>query len=72
VPQHVWVDREWQPRGLSGPGDHFQESRGRGRTATLGNEDISRFRVLPTELTQCPDLGQQQTLVRLSRAPAAN
>ena len=46
VPKHVRVDREWQLGGLSGPGDHFQESRGRGRTAALGDKNIPRFHVL--------------------------
>ncbi len=47
VSEHVRVDREWQLRGHSGPGDHFQESRGRGGSAALGDEDISRFHILP-------------------------
>ena len=33
-------------RGFPGPGDHFQESGGRGRTAALGNENVTRFHVL--------------------------
>jgi hypothetical protein len=46
VSKHVRVDREWQLRGLTGPGDHLQESGGRGRTAALGNKNVSRFHVL--------------------------
>ncbi len=46
VSKHVRVDREWQLRGLTGPGDHFQESGGRGRTPAFGDKNVSRFRVL--------------------------
>jgi len=48
VPEHVRVDREWELGGFSGPSDHFQESCGRRGTATLGDEDISSFHILPT------------------------
>ena len=55
VPKHVRVDRERQLSSLSGPSDHFQETRRRGRTAALGNENIPRDRLLPAELAQRPD-----------------
>jgi len=47
VPEHVRVNREWQLCGFSNPGDRFQESRGRGRTAAFGDEDVARFHILP-------------------------
>jgi hypothetical protein len=48
VPEHVRVNREWELGSFSGPSDHLQESCCRGWTASLGNENVSRFRILPT------------------------
>jgi hypothetical protein len=47
VPEHVRVNREWELGSFSGPSDHLQESRGRGWTTSLGDEDISSFHILP-------------------------
>jgi hypothetical protein len=41
------MDREWQICGFSKPGDRFQETRNRGRTAALRDEDVARFHILP-------------------------
>jgi hypothetical protein len=43
VAKHVRVDREWKFCGLSSADDHFQETRSRGRTTALGDEDVPRF-----------------------------
>jgi len=55
VPEHVRVNRKRQLCGFSSPGDCFQESRGRGGTAALGDEDISRRWILTTQLAQRSD-----------------
>jgi hypothetical protein len=47
VPEHVRVNREWELGSFSGPSDHLQESCSRGWTASLGDEDISSFHILP-------------------------
>jgi hypothetical protein len=47
VPEHVRMDWEWELCGFSDPGDRFQETRGRGRPAALGDEDVARFHILP-------------------------
>jgi hypothetical protein len=48
VPEHVRVNREWELGSFSGPSDHLQESCSRGWTASLGDENVSRFHILPT------------------------
>jgi hypothetical protein len=48
MPQHMGVDREWELRGFSNPGDRFQKSCGCGRTAAFGEEDVSGAQFLPT------------------------
>jgi hypothetical protein len=60
VPQHVRVDWELKFGDLSCPGDHLQKTCGRGRTDALGKEDISRFRVISTRLTQRSDFSATQ------------
>jgi hypothetical protein len=47
VPEHVGVDRERELCGFPNPGDRFEKSGGRGRTAAFGDEDVARFHILP-------------------------
>ena len=39
--------RKWELCSFPGPGDRFKESCGRSRATALGEEDVSRFHILP-------------------------
>ncbi len=60
MPQHMRMDRKWELGGFSGPGDRFEESRSRGRTAALGDEDVARFHILTAKLSQNSDFPAAQ------------
>ena len=52
VAKHVWVDREWHLGSLAEALDEAMETDGPDWPAALGNEYVSIFRVIASQLTK--------------------